>query len=261
MPTAFRAPASPTAIQRRSRTRSPDNAEDDALLEIAVGGGHFRFDAPATIVFAGAKVSAEIGGRTVESLIPLQADAGDELVDPSHRARPLRVRRGERRNRRSGRSGKPLDVSPRGIGGHLGRRLQTGDKLRVGSARAPATHAHTTAMPVVTSERIEIVRGPQWDLFHASERERFLATRFTVGASDRAGYRLDGATFEHIGAAEMLSEPTCVGAIQVPNGGSPIVLMQDGPTIGGYPKLAVVRASSLGAFAQRMPGEAVRFAL
>jgi allophanate hydrolase len=52
-----------------------------------------------------------------------------------------------------------------------------------------------------------------------------------------------------------------VGAIQVPDGGEPIVIMQDGPTIGGYPKIAVIRSAWISRFAQLAPGERVRFAI
>lgn len=50
-----------------------------------------------------------------------------------------------------------------------------------------------------------------------------------------------------------------VGAVQVPPDGQPIALMADGPTVGGYPKIAVVITVDLPILAQRQPGEAVRF--
>jgi allophanate hydrolase subunit 2 len=57
------------------------------------------------------------------------------------------------------------------------------------------------------------------------------------------------------------SEPVCVGAVQVPQGGSPIVLMPDGPTVGGYPKIASVITADLGRFAQLAPAERPAFEL
>jgi len=47
--------------------------------------------------------------------------------------------------------------------------------------------------------------------------------------------------------------------IQLPPGGEPIVLMADGPTIGGYLIAGAVISADLGALAQLAPGEAVRF--
>ena len=44
-------------------------------------------------------------------------------------------------------------------------------------------------------------------------------------------------------------------AIQVPPDGAPIVVLADGPTTGGYPKIEVVVAADLGRLAQLVPGE------
>ena len=76
--------------------------------------------------------------------------------------------------------------------------------------------------------------------------------------SDRAGYRLLGPTLKPH-PAEILSEPVLPGSIQVPAGGQPIVTMPDGPTVGGYPKIAVVDPGDLWAVAQCRPGRSLRF--
>jgi 5-oxoprolinase (ATP-hydrolysing) subunit C len=52
-----------------------------------------------------------------------------------------------------------------------------------------------------------------------------------------------------------------VGAIQVPPKGLPIVLLRDGPTVGGYPRLAIMDASAISRFTQCAPGTGVRFRL
>jgi allophanate hydrolase subunit 2 len=71
--------------------------------------------------------------------------------------------------------------------------------------------------------------------------EALLGTVFTVTASsDRIGYRLEGATLPHSGPAEIVSDGMVPGSIQVPPDGRPIVMLADGPTTGGYPKIATV---------------------
>ena len=75
------------------------------------------------------------------------------------------------------------------------------------------------------------------------------------------GYRLEGPVLRHRGPAGLPSEPACPGAIQVPDAGAPIVLMPDGPTVGGYPKIAVVISADLGILAQAQPGAVPRFTL
>jgi antagonist of KipI len=49
------------------------------------------------------------------------------------------------------------------------------------------------------------------------------------------------------------------GAVQVPRGGAPIVLLADHQTTGGYPIIATVVTSDLGIVAQAAPGEELRF--
>ena len=56
-----------------------------------------------------------------------------------------------------------------------------------------------------------------------------------------------------------LSEGTCLGAVQVPPDGQPIVLMNDRQTIGGYPKLGSVLSVDLWKLAQCRPGGRVSF--
>jgi len=49
------------------------------------------------------------------------------------------------------------------------------------------------------------------------------------------------------------------GGIQVPSGLEPIVLAVDGPSLGGYAKIATVISSDLGKVGQARPGEVVNF--
>jgi allophanate hydrolase subunit 2 len=57
----------------------------------------------------------------------------------------------------------------------------------------------------------------------------------------------------------MLSEGICMGAIQVPADGQPIVLINDRQTIGGYPKIGAVVRTDLAKLAQLMAGATVKF--
>jgi allophanate hydrolase subunit 2 len=109
---------------------------------------------------------------------------------------------------------------------------------------------------------VRVVPGPQIELFDSEQVDRLLSGRLAVGrGSDRMGYRLEGQEFSHRAPASVPSEPVCVGAVQVPQGGAPIVLMPDGPTVGGYPKIASVITADLGRFAQLAPAERPAFEL
>jgi allophanate hydrolase subunit 2 len=98
-------------------------------------------------------------------------------------------------------------------------------------------------------------------LFGDDSWKALLTTEFLVAhASDRTGYRLEGNPIPHeLGL--LPSETGCAGAIQIPLDGNPIVLMADAPTVGGYPKIAVVAEADLPVIAQKAPGDRVRFDL
>jgi len=72
------------------------------------------------------------------------------------------------------------------------------------------------------------------------------------------GYRLDGRRLEASGD-EVLSFGLVAGAVQLPSGGRPILLMADHQTAGGYPVIAVVASASMPVAAQLAPGDEVRF--
>lgn len=101
--------------------------------------------------------------------------------------------------------------------------------------------------------------GPQWTCFSESDRAAFFTHEWSLSSQcDRVGYRLAGARLKPQ-PGQIVSEPVRVGAIQVPDGGSPIVIMRDGPTVGGYPKIGVIDPAELSWLAQCRPGQKVRF--
>ena len=55
------------------------------------------------------------------------------------------------------------------------------------------------------------------------------------------------------------SEGITKGSIQIPGDGNPIVLINDHPTIGGYPKIAIVILSDLSKISQLPIGSAFKF--
>ena len=76
--------------------------------------------------------------------------------------------------------------------------------------------------------------------------------------SDRMGVRLAGPALAPP-RSELLSCGIVAGAVQVPRGGAPIVLLADHQTTGGYPIIATVVQADLGIVAQAAPGEYLRF--
>jgi biotin-dependent carboxylase-like uncharacterized protein len=141
----------------------------------------------------------------------------------------------------------------------IGAVLRAGDALPLGDSDSGAEDAARRIEPMAYDERIRAMAGPHDDRFESDVNARFFGEAFVVQpASDRQGVRLGGVPIAPR-AGELLSCGVVAGAVQVPRGGAPIVLLADHGTTGGYPVIATVIAADIGKVAQRMPGEPLRF--
>ena len=148
-----------------------------------------------------------------------------------------------------------------GLGGVDGRALAAGTRLALSDADAWGSDHVLTQPPAADERPIRLVPGPQADHFSAAALESLVGGDYRVTAeADRMGVRLEGAKLEHSGAADIVSDATVAGSIQVPGAGQPIVLLADAQTAGGYPKIATVITADLGRLAALRPGQTLRFA-
>ena len=148
-----------------------------------------------------------------------------------------------------------------GLGGVDGRALAAGTRLALNDADAWGSDRVLTQPPAADERPIRLVPGPQADHFSAAALEALVGGDYRVTAeADRMGIRLEGTKLEHVGAAEIVSDATVPGSIQVPGAGQPIVLLADAQTAGGYPKIATVITADLGRLAALRPGQSLRFA-
>jgi antagonist of KipI len=72
------------------------------------------------------------------------------------------------------------------------------------------------------------------------------------------GFRLEGPELDLTGS-ELLSIGLTMGAVQLPIGGQPILLMADHQTAGGYPVILGVTRAALPLAAQLLPGDRLTF--
>ncbi|HET6764371.1 MAG TPA: biotin-dependent carboxyltransferase family protein [Longimicrobiaceae bacterium] len=241
------------------------NAMDAAVLEWALGPGVLRFSADCTIALAGAAVTGTLAGAPLAPHTALRVRAGDELrIDAftSGRFAYLAVSGGVLVEPVLGSRSTYL---PGAFGGYEGRLLRAGDALAIGTPDGrpppPGWMLPEGLRPAYPAEAVlRAVAGPQAALFDEEALRTFESAAYRGdAASDRAGYRLRGPAIAPRVTASLPSEAACPGAVQVPDGGQPIVLMPDGPTVGGYPKIAVVASADLPLLAQCVPGSPVRF--
>ncbi|KGM09532.1 biotin-dependent carboxyltransferase family protein, partial [Cellulomonas carbonis] len=143
--------------------------------------------------------------------------------------------------------------------------LAAGDVLPVGRDPGDAVpHAREPSDPggaagLAPGRTVEVLPGPRHDWLTAAARRALHEVEWTVSdRSNRVGVRLDGPPLPRAVVRELPSEGAVPGAIQVPPSGLPIALLADHPVTGGYPVVAVVRASHVDRLAQLRPGDRLR---
>ncbi len=225
------------------------NPAGAAALEATVDGPVLRVDGPATIALTGATTAAlrELApgdtlevGRCVQGVRTYVCVRGGIEVEPTLGSRSTDLLTG---------------LGP--------RPLQAGDVLQIGPE--PAEEPCPGAVPghgLPDEPVIRVRLGPRDDWFTPHAIELLCAEPWRVSAaSNRVGIRLEGPLLERARAGELLSEGLVTGALQVPPSGQPILLLQDHPTTGGYPVIAVVSSDDLWLAGQLAPSVGVRFRL
>ena len=107
---------------------------------------------------------------------------------------------------------------------------------------------------------LRFLPGPEWELFTASSRQLLQTETFQLSdRADRMGYQLRGPVLKCLSSTEMLSTAVSLGTVQITHAGVPIILMADGQTTGGYPRIAEIISSDMAVCGQLRPGSNLRF--
>jgi biotin-dependent carboxylase-like uncharacterized protein len=228
------------AWSARLANRLAGNDDEAPLLEITLGGALLRFEEAAVIAMTGG-TRATMAGIDLPTATAVAMRAGSQLsVSGGDGARGyLAVGGGIEVDEVLG--SRSTDLRS-GFGGHEGRALRRGDRLRIGPASGPSGRW--------TGKRddgpMRVVPGP-----HGDPGE--IVGEWIVGVeADRIGVRLDG---RRLTGGEVPSMGLPLGAVQVPPDGRPIVMLADRPVTGGYRVPACVIGADIGRVAQLKPGD------
>jgi biotin-dependent carboxylase-like uncharacterized protein len=248
------------------------NDTDCATLEVTLSGPTLQFDQPACIAITGALLQPALNGRPVPNSRPLVVRPGDVLTF-GQRQQGLRAYIAWHGGIELDYALESCSTYLRGkMGGYHGRALQKGDTLVLLKnlqnahldALAKALWDQKIYLPAALTPQprttVRAMRGAHTPLFTDTSLNDFFSRTYRIGAqSERMGYRLDGPALALREPAQLLSEATSFGTVQVPADGQPIVLMADRQSTGGYPKIAHVASADLPLIAQSMPGDELSF--
>lgn len=252
----------------RAANRLVGNASDMACVEIVYGGFRITSRGDTVVAFTGADAPIELtsaGGLRfgVKGHEAIALSDGDSLAlgEPRAGIRSYLAVRG-------GFAVAPvLGSCSTDTLAHVGPpHIKAGDRLPVqavthgavvGVAEQPLPDLPTTQHIVV----LDVVMGPRTDWFTADAVAVLTSQLWVVTPqSNRVGLRLSGETpLTRVHTAELPSEGTALGAIQVPPSGQPVLFLADHPLTGGYPVIGAVATHHLDRAGQIPIGALVRF--
>ena len=251
------------AVSLRTGNRLVGNADGAAGLEMTLLGGTFEFPDGAVVALAGSDFGATLDGKPMELWVTFETKSGQVLkMGPTRTGARcyLCVRGGIEAKLFLGSASTHI-LS--GLGGHEGRALRKGDVLKIGAASGSARKRRISARALKETQPRRVLRvtpGPQSERFSEAAQRLFYAGRYLVAEeSNRMGIRLRSEAVLGTPGGKMISEGVSLGAVQVPEGGQPIILFVEQQTTGGYPKIANVISADFHSLGQLRPRDEVRF--
>ncbi len=240
------------------------NPSTTPVLEITMFGPTLSFQGKGQIAIAGADMKATLNGNQIENYSTIDVNSGDVLTfhDTVHGCRTYLAVGGLWQTKRWLGSYSALpslmqsDALPSKIRDGFSFEVITGDKFP--SVRIPMHQRPIYAECYI----IRVVTGPEFHQFEIDVIQAFFEQIFVVDAdSNRMGYRLKGYLDAYKPLGEEISSGITIGTVQLNNGGSPIILMADAQTTGGYPRIVNVVQEDLEIVAQMKPGDELKFML
>ncbi len=256
-------PADP--VSHALANRLVGNVDAAGALEVTAGGTRLRAIGECHVAVVGDRIDVRVDANAVQSgqVVPIAGRQVIQIGVFSHCMRCYLAVAGGLLGPGPFASCATDELSGIGPGP-----LERGQELHAGPWSPPlGDHLAPGSWPrdtEDTSVTVRVVPGPHPECFRPDALERLARSRFVVGDdSNRVGLRLrveDGrSTSMRVDRAELDSQGVVTGAVQMPPGGDPVVLLPDHATLGGYPVVAVVVTADLGLLGQCRPGSMVRF--
>jgi len=162
-----------------------------------------------------------------------------------------------------------------GVGGIEGKAIQEGRIIPLNKSKSVAGRKiKKNSIPVMPTNKkwsVEVVKGPNDDWVDKKGHKMFLNSDWKLQSkSDRTGYRLDGPNWTftekatHKGLehgtfpSNIIDQGYPIGAINLA-GQTPIILVNDGPSMGGFIVPYTVPSASFWKLGQAKPGDSFNF--
>lgn len=255
----YAGPADPLSMALANRLVG--NASETTCIEITFGGFEAEVETDCAIAVTGAagQLSVSSEERTPHSTWHLRQGDKIKIEPPQVGARTyLAIHSGFKAQEQFGATSTYL---PAAFGGHEGRALQAGDVLAVTDTAVMTETLQTpdALRPTFTHAfALRACVSAETNLLAPDARDALFHETFTVGRqATRMGLSLEGHPLSVSSDGKMKSAPVFPGTIQCPPSGTPIVLLCDAQTTGGYPRIASIARCDRHLLGQVRPGDQI----
>lgn len=237
-----------------------ENGRMEAVLEITMTGPTLEFQEDTYIAFGGADMLATINNEEVQAYKVYKINRGDVLAFGKLQ-KGFRVYLGIK-------DGFKTDLV-------LGSRsyyrpLTETDSIKTGSILpySPCRNFEPKISKmkldtVLDNMALEVYRGPEFDQLTDRQLGQLFSSKFPIAKeNNRMAYQLnDGIGGMAGNNGSMLTSATLPGTVQLTPSGKLIVLMKDGQTTGGYPRILQLSDHAISILAQKRSGDPILFTL
>ena len=232
-----------------------ENNPGDAVIEMTLKGPKLEFTEPAYIAFSGAEMQLELNEEPIELDQAYFVDAGSTLVcgHTSHGIRTyMAVKGGFKTPEILGSRSFYYPVTPT-------KTIQAFSEIPY----TPNTDYEPKVLRVSHSKlyketALNVFPGPEYELLSDGQLEALFAGTFTMAKEqDRMACQLQEFIDGH--DCQMITSATLPGTVQLTPSGKLIILMRDGQTTGGYPRVLQLEQHSINVLAQKKFGDRLRF--
>jgi len=252
-----------------------ENEPGTAALECQFMGPTLKFNSDRVIAITGADMSPKIDGSPVplwESL-EVKKDQILEMAFATIGARSYIAFSGGINT--TPWLGSRSTFHKAGVGGIDGKAIQDGQIIPLNKSKSiTGRKIKKSSIPVMSTNKkwsVEVVKGPNDDWVDEKGHKMFLNSDWKLQSkSDRTGYRLEGPKWSFTEKAtnkglehgtfpsNIIDQGYPVGAINLA-GQTPIILVNDGPSMGGFIVPYTVPSASFWKLGQAKPGDSFNF--
>ena len=252
-----------------------ENKPGAAALECQFMGPTLKFDSNRTIAITGADMSPKIDGTPVPlwESIEIKKDQTLEMSFATIGARSYIAFSGGINTNPW--LGSRSTFHKAGVGGIEGKAIQDGQKIPLNKSKLVGKNKiNKTSIPILSTNKkwsVEVVKGPNDDWVDEKGHKMFLSSNWKLQSkSDRTGYRLEGPKWSFTEKAtnkglehgtfpsNIIDQGYPMGAINLA-GQTPIILVNDGPSMGGFIVPYTVPSASFWKLGQAKPGDIFNF--